>query len=88
MGRGNHFELVVHRVVQYDARKYPDEMVSKGQAFQGEFLVLFRRFAQSESVGFGFEFRSGPRSKPLRIQFYNLEINKCLKFSGPKASGV
>ena len=64
MGRGNHFELVVHRVVQYDARKYPDEMVSKGQAFQGEFLVLFRRFSQSESVGFGFGFGSGPRSKP------------------------
>lgn len=31
----NYYELVVHRIVQYDARKYPDEMISNTQAFQG-----------------------------------------------------
>ena len=34
----NYYEFIVHKIVQYDARKYPDEIIAKNTAFQGDFI--------------------------------------------------
>lgn len=34
--KNNHYEFIVHRIVQYDARKYPDEIIAKNSVFQVE----------------------------------------------------
>ena len=38
----NYYEFIVHKIVQYDARKYPDEIIAKNTAFQGEFLEYIK----------------------------------------------
>ena len=32
-----YYEFIIHKIVQYDVRKYPDEIISKSVVFQGRF---------------------------------------------------
>ena len=32
-----YYEFLIHKMVQYDVRKYPDEIIPKGIVFQGKF---------------------------------------------------
>lgn len=36
--QSNYYEFIVHRMVQYDSRKYPDEIVGKKRVFKGNFI--------------------------------------------------
>ena len=38
----NYYEFILHKLVQFDVRKFPDEIISKNIIVQGIFLLRFR----------------------------------------------
>ena len=36
----NYYEFIIHKLVQFDVKKYPDEIISKNIIVQGKFFIF------------------------------------------------
>jgi hypothetical protein len=47
-----YFEFIIHKLVQYDIRKYPDEIISKNLIVQGKLKVFLFKFFDEFEIDF------------------------------------